>query len=131
MITSHIPALLSAAIDFPHKLATLLAVLGGYLLYTRYGRASTRGIPGPWLASVSNLYRFCDQWSQQSIRTLIELHEKHGTFVRYGPNLVSISDPEGIAEVYGVGRGYIKVIGVIPDVAGGRGEGGRLMRCVC
>jgi hypothetical protein len=102
-------SLLVEIINYPYKFPTAFIFFALYILYIKYGRWDLRSIPGPFLASVSNLYRFYDQWSQHSIRNLIELHEKHGTFVRYGPNLVSIGDPEGIAEVYGVGKGYAKV----------------------
>jgi hypothetical protein len=101
--------LLTAAYNYPHKTVTALISIVFYILYIRYGRSDLRSIPGPFLASVSNLYRVYDQWLQRGIPNLLALHEKHGTFVRYGPNMVSISDGEAIAEIYGIGKGFVKV----------------------
>ncbi|KAF8754632.1 cytochrome p450 [Rhizoctonia solani] len=37
-----------------------------------------------------------------------ELHEKYGTFVRLGPNHISIADPDAFESVYGHGNGLLK-----------------------
>jgi hypothetical protein len=107
-------SLLIAAYNYPHKAVIALICIVLYILYIRYGRSDLRSIPGPFLASVSNLYRVHAQWSQQGIPNLIALHEKHGTFVRYGPNMVSINDGEAIAEIYGIGKGFVKVRSASP-----------------
>ncbi|KAH7337155.1 cytochrome P450 monooxygenase pc-bph [Rhizoctonia solani] len=66
-----------------------------------------RRFSGPWLASFTN------QWmanAAQGAHTEIvrKLHEKYGTFVRIGPNHISIADPEAHEAVYGHASGLIK-----------------------
>ncbi|CAE6412062.1 unnamed protein product [Rhizoctonia solani] len=62
-----------------------------------------RRFPGPPLAGLTNW------WMSSLIRTghhsqlVQQLHEKYGTFVRLGPNHISIADPDALEAVYGHG----------------------------
>ena len=94
----HSPRLVASSIVFIFIL---------HVITTRYSHI--RSIPGPFLASFTNLYRFFHQWTWRSQYTQMVLHKKYGKFVRYGPNLVSISDPQAIPEIYGIGKGFVKV----------------------
>ncbi|CAE7179426.1 unnamed protein product, partial [Rhizoctonia solani] len=64
--------------------------------------------PGPPLA------RFTNWWMSVLVRTghhsefVQKLHGKYGTFVRLGPNHISISDPNALEIVYGHGSGLLK-----------------------
>jgi hypothetical protein len=40
--------------------------------------------------------------------TCLNLHKKYGDLVRIGPNCVSISKPDVIQSIYGIGKGFIK-----------------------
>ncbi|KAF8693060.1 Cytochrome P450 monooxygenase, partial [Rhizoctonia solani] len=63
---------------------------------------------GPPLAGLTNW------WMSQVIRTghhsetVQHLHEKYGTFVRLGPNHISIADPDALQIVYGHGGEVLK-----------------------
>jgi len=65
-----------------------------------YGPLSS--YPGPVLAKFTNLWRLIDVWKGGHHNTLCELHRKHGSIVRIGPNQLSLSDPEWIQSVYRV-----------------------------
>ncbi len=66
-------------------------------------------ISGPFLASLTNLQRF--RWVKTKYAHLIHLqmHEKYGEVVRFGPNMVSISHPDAISTVYPMRPGFPKV----------------------
>ncbi|OQV01806.1 hypothetical protein CLAIMM_07097 [Cladophialophora immunda] len=77
-------------------------------LARRIFRRDLRSIPGPFLASVSNLYRLVMVLRGQSHWETIKLHQKHGNYVRLGPNFVSVSDPDALPIVYGIAKGFRK-----------------------
>ncbi|KAH7335758.1 isobutene-forming enzyme and benzoate 4-hydroxylase [Rhizoctonia solani] len=62
-----------------------------------------RRFPGPPLAGLTNW------WMSSLVRTghhselVQQLHEKYGTFVRLGPNHISVADPDALEVVYGHG----------------------------
>lgn len=67
-------------------------------------------IPGPFLAGFSNLPRVSWVLSKRAHKIHIGLHEKYGDLVRFGPNMVSVSDPAEIPTIYPLkGPGFIKV----------------------
>jgi hypothetical protein len=69
-----------------------------------------RHIPGPWYASCTNLYRLFVVWGRDSHTVYLQLHAKYGDVVRIGPNCVSVSGP-GIKEsIYGIQKGFVKVL---------------------
>ncbi|KAG8728565.1 hypothetical protein FRC11_010779, partial [Ceratobasidium sp. 423] len=67
-----------------------------------------RRFPGPPCAGLTNW------WMSNLTRTghhsdiVQQLHEKYGTFVRLGPNHISIADPDALEVVYGHGSGLLK-----------------------
>lgn len=68
-----------------------------------------RHIPGPFWARVTNLQRVSWVRSRRAHEIHMKLHIKHGDCVRFGPNMVSISDPAAIATVYPMRPGFQKV----------------------
>ncbi|KAL8829343.1 MAG: hypothetical protein Q9191_002072 [Dirinaria sp. TL-2023a] len=60
-----------------------------------------RDVPGPFLASWTNFPRLWWVLSNRAHDIHIQLHRQHGKLVRFGPNMVSISDPAEIPTVYG------------------------------
>ncbi|EXJ66934.1 uncharacterized protein A1O5_10129 [Cladophialophora psammophila CBS 110553] len=64
----------------------------------RYRRLSS--IPGPLLASVTDLWRFSVTQSGGFSQTLKELHDKYGPLVRIGPNTVSVADPAAVPVIH-------------------------------
>ncbi|KAF1839795.1 cytochrome P450 [Decorospora gaudefroyi] len=78
-----------------------------YLLSNRY-RYGLHRIPGPLLASFTDLWRLVQVWKGRPELTQIELHEQNGPIVRLGPNCISIADPDAIKTIYAHKRGYVK-----------------------
>lgn len=66
-------------------------------------------VPGPFLASLSNLPRVSWVSSKRAHEIHIELHEKYGDLVRFGPNMVSVADPAEIPTIYPMRPGFVKV----------------------
>ncbi|CZR60133.1 related to pisatin demethylase cytochrome P450 [Phialocephala subalpina] len=65
-------------------------------------------IPGPQLASVTDLWRFFVTWRRRPELAHQYLHAKYGDAVRLGPNMVSISDLKVVKEIYGFNTAYVK-----------------------
>jgi len=68
-----------------------------------------RHIPGPFWANFTNLPRIWWVKSGRSQEIHLELHKKYGDIVRFGPNMVSISDPAAIPTIYPMRPGFPKV----------------------
>lgn len=66
-------------------------------------------IPGPFLASISNIPRLFWARSGRAHEIHIHLHEKYGSLVRLGPNAVSVGDPREISKMYGIRSSFGKV----------------------
>ena len=67
------------------------------------------GVPGPYLARFSNIWRLVQTWKGHYERTAQDLHRRYGDVVRTGPNVVSLNDPEVIDRIYGVKADFPKV----------------------
>ena len=76
-----------------------------YLLRT-YVRLSH--VPGPFLASFTNLVRLRWVLTRRAQHIHIDLHKKYGPLVRIGPNAVSVGDPAEIQQIYGLTGSYAK-----------------------
>lgn len=64
--------------------------------------------PGPFLASQTDLWRVYQLWTRRMPATLIQLHEKYGPVVKYGPNDLSFQSVAAINPIYKSGRKVIK-----------------------
>jgi hypothetical protein len=100
--------------DLFHSLAGYWLVLltfsaVAYLLKNKYNRGLNR-FPGPNLASYTNWWRFYDVFSRHAERTQIQLHKELGDVVRLGPNMLSFADPRALKVIYGLNKGFIKVL---------------------
>ena len=90
-------------------LASLLGISGlSYALGLRY-MTYLRSIPGPILASFTDLWRLLAVDKGDFEVTLQALHAKYGDLVRVGPNCVSVGDPREVKQIYGITRLYQKV----------------------
>lgn len=98
-------------------LLLLLPVIGLAHLTRIKFRPGLRNLPGPLLASVSDLDRMwsCAEGSQMNYH--IQLHEKYGPLVRVGPKHVSFSDARLIPQVYGITTKFYKVLQSLVYVA--------------
>lgn len=79
------------------------------ILLSNYFNHGLRNVPGPFFAKFTDLWRLLDVHKGSHHWTVIELHRRYGTNVRLGPNYVSVADPRGIQDIYGLNKGYEKV----------------------
>ncbi|KEF50973.1 uncharacterized protein A1O9_12971 [Exophiala aquamarina CBS 119918] len=92
--------------DWTLPLICVVAITARFL-YNKFGYGISR-IPGPFLASYTDLWRFFLVWGGRAELTHIKLHEKYGPLVRIGPKNVSVSDSGAVKLIYGLGAGYAK-----------------------
>ncbi|CAK7205847.1 hypothetical protein SEUCBS139899_008626 [Sporothrix eucalyptigena] len=97
--------LLAVVVD--HWVSVAIFVVLAYLAKNRYGRGLNK-YPGPFLASITNWWRFYDVYKRRPEVTHRRLHEKYGGVVRLGPNTLSFSDPRALKTIYGLNKGFIK-----------------------
>lgn len=86
----------------------LLALLISNTLLQKFKPGLSK-IPGPKLASVTDLWRLFVTWGRRPELAHQYLHAIYGDAVRLGPNMVSISDLKAVKEVYGYNTAYVKV----------------------
>ncbi|KAL2264619.1 hypothetical protein VTJ83DRAFT_7129 [Remersonia thermophila] len=102
MITDQIVQVLSQ-----HWLAIGVGLVLAWLARNRYYNGLHK-YPGPFLASLTDWWRFIDVHGRRPERTHIALHKKYGPVVRLGPNTLSFSNPEALKTIYGLNKGFIK-----------------------
>ncbi|KAI8692510.1 hypothetical protein NCS56_00007900 [Fusarium sp. Ph1] len=90
-----------------HWVLVLASLVLGWLVKNRYHHGLNK-YPGPFLASLTDWWRFVDVYGQRPEVTLQALHAKHGDIVRIGPNTLSFADPAVLKSIYGLNKGYIK-----------------------
>ncbi|KAI1614678.1 putative benzoate 4-monooxygenase cytochrome P450 [Exophiala viscosa] len=78
-----------------------LAVLSllGYVVYQRFLHPLAK-YPGPFLASLTDVWQAHQFMTLQQPYYLTKLHEKHGPIVRYGPDKLSVTDEACIPIIY-------------------------------
>ena len=79
-----------------------------WLVRNRFG-GGLNGIPGPFLAGWTDLWRLYVVWTRQPHLYHIDLHEKYGNIVRLGPRSVSVADPDAAKIIYALNAGFVKV----------------------
>ena len=88
--------------------AALTIAFVAYLL-KNYFKHGLNKYPGPFLASLTDWWRFVDVYKRRPEVTHLKLHAKHGDVVRLGPNSLSFADPKALKSIYGLNKGYVKV----------------------
>lgn len=88
----------------------LLALALGfiYLVRTRYYHGLS-AIPGPFLGSLTSLWKWHLVRREQMPFVTTELHERYGPLVRIGPNHISASSAESIQAIHRARSGFTKV----------------------
>ena len=89
-------------------LLTLVTFPFTYCLWS-YLTSPVRQFPGHWASGFSNLWRLLDVFGQKAQITHLKLHEKYGSVVRMGPNIVSVSDPVVLKEAFRLRNPWLKV----------------------
>lgn len=87
----------------------LLAVSSLILVKLYLNWSKHNSVPGPFLASISDLWRAYHQYRGNLRSKLLLLHKLHGPLVRYGINDISINDSSGISIIYGSRAGFVTV----------------------
>ncbi|UZP36261.1 hypothetical protein NXS19_004077 [Fusarium pseudograminearum] len=96
-------------LDKQQALAVLAIGFSSVLIYhlaQNYRRL--QHIPGPLVAKLTDIHRFMLVRSGFIHLYQASAHERYGTAVRFGPNLVSICDPEAIQDVFNMRNGFNK-----------------------
>jgi hypothetical protein len=70
-----------------------------YVIYQRYFHPLSR-FPGPFLASLTDLWQVYQFLSLKQPYNLTDLHAQHGEFVRYGPDKLSVTCEDAITPLY-------------------------------
>lgn len=91
-----------------HWLSVIVTVVVAWLVKNRYHNGLNK-YPGPFLASLTDWWRFFDVYGRRPDITHLALHRKLGDVVRLGPNTLSFSDPKALKTIYGLNKGFIKV----------------------
>lgn len=87
------------------RIFATLVLFGGtfytisYVVYQRYFHPLAP-YPGPFLASITDLWQVCQFLSLKQPYNLTDLHAKYGQFVRYGPDKLSTTAEEAIPILY-------------------------------
>ncbi|KAL7936156.1 cytochrome P450 [Trichoderma chlorosporum] len=64
--------------------------------------------PGPFAAKLTKAWRAYATYRGRWHRDMIDLHRRHGSVVRIGPNELSIADPEAFKTIYRTNRAFVK-----------------------
>lgn len=99
-LLASLPLSLLVAVSLP-------VLLISYVVYQRNFHPLAK-VPGPYWASITRLWMVKHSLDGDMHRTMIALHEKHGSLVRTGPNEVSVADPTTIKQIYGAGTKFEK-----------------------
>lgn len=100
-------AVLSALYAYPILLA--LGPIALVILFTAHSYYRLSHVPGPFLASFTNLSRLSWVLSNRAHDIHTALHRQYGPLVRFGPNMVSIADPAEVGNIYRFVKPWLKV----------------------
>lgn len=99
--------------NYWHLVIPLLITL--HYLRRRY-MSPLRKYPGPFIASVSRVWKTISTASGHTHLDFIELHKRYGPIVRIAPNELSLASPEAARQLLSAGKGFHKTdfYGVFP-----------------
>jgi hypothetical protein len=83
-------------------------VIAVYVVYMRYLHPLAK-YPGPFLASLTNIWKANAMYGGQMEYTIRHLHDRYGSIVRIGPNDLVISHPDAVKQIYLSGSAFQKV----------------------
>lgn len=91
------------------NLALSIAIIFISRFLWNYLRSPLKSFPGPPAAAFTNLWRMVDVFKGRCDITQNALHRKYGPAVRMGPNMLSLSDPDVVSQVYSTKNPWQKV----------------------
>lgn len=80
-----------------------------FFLWIAYIYFKLAHIPGPFLARFTDVIRLSWVVSYKAHDIHVAQHRKHGSLVRFGPNMVSVADPAEVGTIYGFSKPWLKV----------------------
>jgi hypothetical protein len=89
----------------PIIVLALLVIL--LFLYPRHLHPLAK-FPGPFLASLTNLWKIYHIWKGDLEKVLLECHQTHGKIIRIGPNHLDVDDDAAVKTILGSGRRFQK-----------------------
>lgn len=92
----------AASVSVLFSLVAFLVLLI-YIVYQRYFHPLSK-YPGPFLASITDLWQVSVLRTGRLPSLLVDLHEKYGTIVRIGPKELSFNDSNAVTDIYKAGR---------------------------
>ncbi|KAJ5460255.1 cytochrome P450 [Penicillium daleae] len=99
---------MSYLVDIVTNLVLSVVILFISRFLWNYLRSPLKSFPGPAATSFTNIWRLQDVFRGRCDITQTALHRKHGPAVRMGPNLLSLSDPNLISQVYNTKSPWLK-----------------------
>ena len=101
----------SKVLDALASNAAFFLVLGLFVfsIWSFYSYILLQQIPGPFLSAFSNIPRVSWILSNRAHDIHIDLHQRYGKLVRFGPNMVSVGDPAEIPNLYSFTGKFVKV----------------------
>ncbi|KAJ5094795.1 hypothetical protein N7456_010656 [Penicillium angulare] len=90
------PEPLGASVKIVTSISLILTV---YILYQRFWHPFAR-YPGPFLASLTDVWQVKEWLTGKQPYHLTELHAKYGPIVRYGPDKLSVTCKDAVQTVY-------------------------------
>lgn len=106
-----LPVFIMAIMNSIQSLYLLSAAICAYIIYHAvylYFISPLCKIPGPWYASLTKWWMVYKTMKGIRAKTIHDLHERYGPWVRISPNEVSTCDSEAIVPIYGVNSDFIK-----------------------
>lgn len=104
-----IPLVLSEYFSRYHGYLIFLGIIACYLMWRHYHNGLHK-IPGPFIASISSIWKLNAVWWEDMPQRNNSLHEKLGPLVRIGPNHVSASSAEALQTIHRAKTGFTKVL---------------------
>jgi hypothetical protein len=103
-------------VQYGHLWALAGCLTLAYILYMRYG-GGISSVPGPWVASITDLWRASAVSRGQFHLVNRKLHEQYGPLVRIGPRCVSVGDSREVSTIYSIRNVFAKVRMINPSTA--------------
>ncbi|KAL6716510.1 hypothetical protein ACLMJK_006077 [Lecanora helva] len=98
-------------ITYPNWRPSALDVAFGLLVISiawTYFQHGLSRVPGPFLASITPIWKILTVWKEDAPRRSLALHKQYGPVVRVGPKHVSVSSPEALQLVYSFKTAFAK-----------------------
>ncbi len=106
-VSPQLSAVLSALYAYPILLA--LGPVALVIVFTAHSYYRLSHVPGPFLASLTNISRLSWVVSNRAHDIHTALHRQYGPLVRFGPNMVSVGDPAEVGNIYRFMNPWLKV----------------------